>query len=82
MALWTRSLVALAPILEKTSHVGAVNNHRPLAIDRREPVLDPGTSGVLMHLEGVCEFFHRVIAVDLDQPRIEKVAPHDFALKL
>lgn len=55
-----------------------MDQRRPFAVNRSEPLLQPGAYRVLVPPEDTRNFVHRVAAVDFDQLRIEAVTPsHD-----
>jgi hypothetical protein len=79
MARWAWPFGAPTAILQKVLRIVAVNNHRPLRVDRRKSPVDPCTDRILVDLQDDREFVHRVVAMDLDQAWLQTVATHDFA---
>ena len=66
----------LAPLQEKLRKIGAQHQDRTLAVDDRQPSLDPMADGIPMDFQGAGDFVDRVAAQRFHAPAVgTSVAP-------
>jgi len=57
-----------------------VNQHGAFVVDGGKPILDPVAHCIFMFTEQLGDLFHRIAAVNLDEPMIRMTSSHRLAV--